>query len=147
MRNVGVGAAVVLALFMAFMGFQKFTGPNPVFSYMAEQSGIALFEPGVRMLTGVAEFAAAALLLSGFVVAPARALGALLSAGVVGGAIVFHLSPWLGINAPVAFNEAGGYEFSPMLFIMALVFFAVSVLVLVLERDRLPLIGRATANA
>ena len=40
---VGTG---LLAAFMAFMGFQKLMGPNPVFSYLAEQSGIALFEPG-----------------------------------------------------------------------------------------------------
>lgn len=143
MRRIGIGAAVVLALFLAFMGVQKFTGPNPVFSFIAEQSGIGLFEPGVRMLTGVAEFAAAALLLAGFVIPAARALGALLSVGIIGGAIVFHLSPWLGVNAPVAFDEAGGYVHSPMLFLMALVFFAVSVFVLMLERANLPILGGA----
>ncbi len=129
----GIG---LLAAFMAFMGAQKFTGPNPVFSYIADQSGIAVFEPGVRMLTGAAEFAAAALLIAGFFILAARALGLLLSLGVLGGAIVFHLSPWLGINAPVAFDEAGDYVRSPMLFIMAVAFFAITLVLGYLERAR-----------
>lgn len=126
----------LLAAFMAFMGVQKFTGPNPVFSHIADQSGIALFEPGVRMLTGAGEFAAAALLIAGFFIAAARGLGLLLSLGVLGGAIVFHLSPWLGINAPVAFDEAGDYVRSPMLFIMAAAFFGLTLVLGYLERAR-----------
>lgn len=126
----------VLAAFMAFMGFQKFAGPNPVFSYIADQSGIAVFEPGVRMLTGVAEFAVAGLLVAGFFIAAARGLGLLLSAGVLGGAILFHLSPWLGVNAPVAFDEAGEYVRSPMLFMMAVAFFLITLVLGYLERAR-----------
>jgi hypothetical protein len=129
--SVGTG---LVAAFMAFMGVQKFTGPNPVFSYIAEQSGIALFEPGVRMLTGLGEFGAAALLVAGFFIAIARTAGLLLSLAVLGGAIVFHLSPWLGINAPVAFDEAGGYVRSPMLFIMAVAFFLISGVLAYLDR-------------
>ncbi len=142
MKYLQMGASIVLALFMIFMGVQKFGGPNPVFSYIAAQSGIELFEPMVRMATGIAELGAAALILAGLFLGIARGLGALLSMGVIGGAIVFHLSPWLGINAPVAFAEGGGYEFSPMLFIMAVVFFAVSAVLSFAQRaDILALAG------
>ncbi len=130
---IAIGTAVVAA-FMIFMGFQKFTGPNPVFSYIAEQSGIDLFEPGVRLLTGVAELGAGALLLAGFAFAMARTGGLLLSMAVLAGALVFHLSPWLGINAPVAFDEAGGYVKSPVLFIVAMSFFVISAGLAYLDR-------------
>jgi hypothetical protein len=58
----------------------------------------------------------------------------LLSLAVLGGAIVFHLSPWLGINAPVAFDGAGEYVRSPMLFIMAVAFFLISGVLAYLDR-------------
>ena len=136
MRFLFLGGAGLLAAFMAFMGFQKFTGPNPVFSYIADQSGLALFEPGVRMLTGVAEFGAAALLIAGFFIPIARTFGLLVSFAVLGGAVLFHLSPWLGVNAPVAFDEAGEYVKSPMLFAMAVVFLVVTLVLGYLERVR-----------
>ncbi|MEO1040471.1 MAG: DoxX family protein [Pseudomonadota bacterium] len=130
-------SAAILAAFMVFIGVQKFGGDNTVFSYIAAQSGLSIFEPGVRLLTGLAELLAAALLVGGFFIARLRGLGGLLSLGVIGGAIVFHLSPWLGINAPVAFDEAGGYVFSPILFIMAVVFFSLSLIHVWLERTSL----------
>ena len=85
MNIVRMGAGVLLAAFLVFMGIQKFGGPNPVFSYMAAQSGIELFEPAIRMFTGVAELGAAALILVGLFMGVARGVGALLSAGVIGG--------------------------------------------------------------
>ncbi len=137
MKFVRWGAGLLLAAFLVFMGIQKFGDANPVFQFIAEQSGIGLFEPVIRMLTGVAEIAAAALIVAGLAFGLFRGLGALLSAGVIGGAIVFHLSPWLGINAPVAFDEAGNYVTSPMLFIMAVVFFVISVVLVMLDKQHL----------
>lgn len=137
MKYFRLVAGALLAVFMTFMGSQKFGESNPVFSYIAAQSGIELFEPLVRMVTGVAELAAAVLILLGLFLGIARGLGALLSLAVIGGAILFHLSPWLGINAPVAFAENGGYVFSPMLFIMAVVFFALSAGLTYADRDAL----------
>lgn len=137
MKFVRWGAGLLLAAFLVFMGIQKFGDANPVFQFIAEQSGIGLFEPVIRMLTGVAEIAAAALVVAGLAFGMFRGLGALLSAGVIGGAIVFHLSPWLGINAPVAFDEAGNYVTSPMLFIMAVVFFVISVVLVMLDKQYL----------
>lgn len=137
MKFVRWGAGLLLAAFLVFMGVQKFGDANPVFQFIAEQSGIGLFEPVIRMLTGVTELAAAALIIAGLAFGLFRGLGALLSAGVIGGAIVFHLSPWLGINAPVAFDEAGNYVTSPMLFVMAVVFFAISAMLVFLDKEYL----------
>lgn len=127
--------ALILAAFLIFMGIQKFGETNAVFQYLAEQSGIGLFEPVVRTLTGIAELGAAALL----VWPRTRAFGALAAVGVIGGAIVFHLTPWLGINAPVAFDESGAYVRSPMLFIMAVASFLFALGVLAHNRAGLSL--------
>jgi len=143
MNYLPAGLAVLLALFLVFMGMQKFGAANPVFAYLAASSGIELFEPVIRLIVGVSEIAAAALILLGTFTGRLRGVGALLSAGVTGGALAFHLSPWLGINAPVAFAPGGGYEFSPMLFLMAVPFFALSLLLVWLDRDALrKLVGR-----
>lgn len=90
--------AVLLAAFFAYMGSFKFifSEPNLVFSTIAQNSGIGLFEPVVRVATGVAEFLVALLLL----IPRTRLMGALLALAVLIGAIGFHLSPWLGIVVP-----------------------------------------------
>ncbi len=124
------GLAIILAGFFIMMGAQKFGAHNPVFQYMAEQSGIGLFEPGVRMITGLGEVTAALMILW----PRTRILGALLALALLAGALTFHLSPWLGINAPVAFAEDGSYVKSPMLFIMAVSFFFASLGMLFVER-------------
>jgi len=96
--KVILGLSLVLAAGFIVFGVQKFGATNPVFSIIAERSGIDLFEPLVRRLTGVAELATAILLLIPNM--KSRLLGSVLALGVLGGAIVFHLSPWLGINVP-----------------------------------------------
>ncbi|PHS22860.1 MAG: hypothetical protein COA85_10630 [Robiginitomaculum sp.] len=134
--------AIILAVFFIFMGTQKLIAPSPVFQYMAVHSGISLFEPGVRMATGLAEISAAILII----LPRMRVYGALLALAVLGGALTFHLSPWLGINAPVAFSAAcqaaqhcdyasdSSYVKSPMLFAMALSFFFASLGLLFVEK-------------
>jgi len=135
MSLVRIALTVLPAAGFAFFGVQKFIGgENAVFSYLAAQSGIGLFEPLVRYLTGVAELAAAALMLAGLFAVTLRGLGGLLGLAVVGGAIVLHLTPWLGVNAPVAFNEAGEYVRSPFLFYTALGLAAVTAAHVALER-------------
>jgi hypothetical protein len=47
--------ALLLSIFFIFMGVQKLGSENVIFSIIALKSGIALFEPSVRMLVGVAE--------------------------------------------------------------------------------------------
>ncbi len=94
-KSVLILSLVVAAGFL-FFGMQKFGATNPIFSVIAERSGISLFEPIIRMLTGVAEIGTAILIL----IPRTRLLGALAGLGVLSGAIGFHLSPWLGINVP-----------------------------------------------
>lgn len=91
---------LVLSLFLAagfiFFGVQKFGAENIVFETIAQRSGISIFEPYVRLFTGISELAVAALLL----IPRTRLLGSLAAVGILLGAIGFHLSPWLGINVP-----------------------------------------------
>ena len=96
MKNVVLILALVVAAGFIFFGVQKFGAENIVFETIAERSGISLFEPLIRMLTGVAEVGTAILIL----IPRTRLLGALAGLGVLAGAIGFHLSPWLGINVP-----------------------------------------------
>lgn len=120
--------AYLLAAFLVFMGVQKFGAENVIFATIAERSGIALFEPAIRMATGAGEILAAVLLI----LPSLRFFGALGALAIIAGAIGFHLSPWLGISVAMAPGAAP----SPMLFIMAVVFFAVSALVLIQTRSR-----------
>jgi len=142
MKFIKPGFGLLLAAFLIFMGLQKFGAANAVFDHIANASGMAFFEPQVRMLTGVLEILAAGLLLAGVFLKRFEGFGAALSLAVIAGAIVFHLTPWLGINAPVAFAADGGYERSPMLFGMAMVFGAISAALVWMDRDKLPIIGR-----
>lgn len=90
--------SVILALGFAFFGVQKFGADNIVFETLASRSGIDLFEPLMRKFTGAAELVTAVLLL--IPTARIKALAVLMAFGILSGAIVFHLSPWLGINVP-----------------------------------------------
>lgn len=125
---IRLGAVYLLAAFFVFMGLQKFGAYNPVFGLIAERSGLSFFEPGVRVLVGVGEIAAAALLTF----AATRGIGALLGLALVGGAVVFHLSPWLGVNVPVPVEAPIG----PGLFIAAVVFTGINLAVVYFERAR-----------
>lgn len=122
-----------LAAFLILMGVQKFGAENIIFATIAERSGIALFEPQIRMLTGVLEILAAVLLF----IPKVRSLGAILSCGLIGGALTFHLSPWLGIMV----SMAPGAPPTPVLFSMAVGSFLVSCLVLYQNRKSIPIIG------
>ena len=81
-----------------FFGAQKFGATNPVFGIIADRSGISLFEPTIRYLTGVGEIVAGLLLLIPKILS--RKAGTLIGLAILIGAIGFHLSPWLGINVP-----------------------------------------------
>jgi hypothetical protein len=138
---------LTLALLLLFEVYQAFfwLDPSPVFGLIAARSGISLFEPGLRYVTGVLELAAAILLI----IPRSRSWGARLAAVVVLGAIGFHLSPWLGIQIPdpeiVSRALALGHSAEAIdanhlptdqgaMFILALTILALSVLSLVTER-------------
>lgn len=102
----------------------KFTGaPESVYIF-----GTLGVEPWGRITTGVFELIAAALLLW----PRTAAWGALLAAGLVAGAIMSHLA-FLGIEV----QGDGG-----LLFGLAVIVLAASLLVLWLHRGQLPVIGR-----
>ena len=133
MRGVRVMASWVLALFLAVMFlliadqtlFPPSAAKNVVFPLLAEKSGIALWEPTGRFVTGVLDVLTALLLLVWWT----RRLGAFLALLIAGGAAALHLSPWLGTAIPVEFGSAqtdGG-----QLFNLALALLAASVLLVV----------------
>ena len=117
-------AGYVLGLFMVAMGAMKFFGDVPIFmlleNNLASKYGIELsfINPGFKYVTGALELIAGGLLLFG-----QRLKGGLLSIAVIGGAIFSHITV-LGIATPVSAEV--GAEKSPMLFIMATIFFLVS---------------------
>jgi hypothetical protein len=104
--------------------FFKFTGAEESV-YIFSTLGI---EPWGRIASGLAELLAVMLLL----VPRTVTLGALLSLGVISGAIVSHLSK-LGI---VVKNDGG------LLFALALTVFACSLAILVLRRQQIPIVSR-----
>ncbi len=128
MRGVRSLLSWLLALFLMavllYLADAKLLGDpaqtNAVFDTIARESGIALFEPTGRYVVGLLEVFAAVLLLLPFT----RRFGAFVSFCIAGGAVMFHLSPWLGAEAPVAAGAAetdGG-----MLFYLALTITAAS---------------------
>ena len=120
--------ALLLAAVLAMMGAQKFGAENVIFATIAEKSGIALFEPQIRMLVGAGELASAALLI----LPQTRTLGALGAIAIIGGAIGFHLSPWLEVDVAMA----PGVAASPALFMMAVGSFVLALAALFLARPK-----------
>jgi hypothetical protein len=116
----GVAAVILLQTL-----FFKFTGAKESV-YIFSTLGM---EPWGRIGSGVAELIASVLLLTPRTVV----YGALLSLGVISGAIFFHLTK-LGI-ALRAVDDSGE------LFALALAVFACSAAVLVLHRNELPVLA------
>lgn len=117
-------AGYILGLFMVAMGAMKFFGNVPIFmlleNNLASKYGAELgfIDPGFKYVTGALELIAGGLLLFG-----QRLNGGLLSIFIIGGALLSHIFV-LGISTPMS-AEAGA-EKSPMLFIMAVMFFMIS---------------------
>ncbi len=125
--------ATGLGLFMAAMGAMKFAGDVPIFAIIERnleaQYGISapFIDPWFKFATGVLEVAAAGLLLVGL-----HRLGGLLSASIIGGAVLAHLTV-LGVETPT--SGAPGADTSPALFIVACVSFLVAVFVSIRARN------------
>jgi len=125
------GTAAVL-LFQTL--FFKFTGAKEsvyIFTTVAKWTGLDFMEPWGRIGTGFAELIACILLML-----PRTVIyGAVLSLGLIGGAIFFHLTA-LGIALP-AVDDHGE------LFTLAMVVFGCSLATLILHRDDLPTLSQA----
>jgi uncharacterized membrane protein YphA (DoxX/SURF4 family) len=115
----------VVAVILLQTLFFKFTGA-PESVYIFSKLGA---EPWGRIVSGLFELVAAALLLF----PRAVAVGALMSLGVISGAIFSHLTV-LG----VALTEVGDHG---ELFALALVVFVGSAVVLFIRRRELPFVG------
>lgn len=116
-------AQIVVAVILLQTLYFKFTAaPEPVWIF--QQLGV---EPWGRIATGIFELIAGVAIL----IPATAALGALLSAGLMVGAILSHLTV-LGIEV----QGDGG-----TLFVMALVVFAASLVVLWIRRRELPVVG------
>jgi NADH dehydrogenase len=109
--------------------FFKFTGAAES-RYIFGKLGL---EPWGRISSGVVELVAVILLL----VPGTVTLGAVLTMGVIGGAIVSHLTK-LGILVPNADGSSDG----GLLFVLAVTAFVGAAVVLVLRKEQIPLIGR-----
>jgi putative oxidoreductase len=119
-------AAIILLQTLFF----KFTGAEESI-YIFSTLGM---EPQGRIGSGVAELVASILILLPHTVV----YGAILSLGVMGGAIFFHLTR-LGITLPLVDDHGE-------LFALALVVFGCSLAVLIMHRQELPYFGRALAT-
>lgn len=109
------------------------------FKFTAAKESIYIFstlgiEPWGRIGTGVVELIASILLLLPQTVV----FGALLSLGVISGAIFFHLTK-LGITLPLVDDHGE-------LFALAVVVFVCSLAVLILHRHELPIVGGALSS-
>jgi len=122
------------AAFLVMGALPKFTG---------DPMSVALFEklgfPAGMYVVGTFEALAAVLLL-----APrTHALGGVLGVGLMLGAIASHLGP-LGIRTELTLN--GETSANPALFFMAILFLALSVVVVTVRRDELPVVGGRFAS-
>ena len=113
-------------------GMVKFFDPpgeNIVFQTIAAKSGISLYEPAGRVVVGLLELVAAL-----FLILPmTRRFGAFMSAGVLGGAVAMHLSPWLGREVPVSLDPQNTATDGGMLFMLAIVMLVSSLLLMVVH--------------
>ena len=121
----GIAAVILLQTL-----FFKFTGAKESI-YIFTTLGI---EPWGRIGSGVAELIASVLLLFPQTVV----FGAVLSLGVISGAIFFHLTK-LGIALPLVDDHGE-------LFALAVIVFVCSAAVLIMHRDELPLVGRQASS-
>ena len=97
-RVLSWALGLTLAVLLLIVVFTQLSGPtpNPVFGLIAARSHIGLFEPYGRYLVVLLEVVA----IAGVVYPRTRSKGALLGLIVALGAIVLHLSPWLGVQLP-----------------------------------------------
>lgn len=144
--------AVAVGGFLLAFGIMKFAGAAFIFPYIEYKAGAAglplaeLAWPFGNYAVGALEIAAGVLVI----LPGTRRLGALLAVIPLLGAVIVHLSPYLGTVTPVDFaaakpNEAlaagGGFDrsdfsaqTSPMLFMLASIMFVVALVNLFLQR-------------
>jgi len=94
--------ALVLGGFLIFFGIMKFTGGAHIFPYIEFKASVLgfpmanLFFPVVNYATGLLEIVAGVLVILPFT----RGIGSKIAVLPFLGAVVFHLSPLLGVTTP-----------------------------------------------
>ncbi|MEW6210366.1 MAG: DoxX family protein [Acidobacteriota bacterium] len=121
---------IVVAVILFQTLFFKFTGAEES-KYIFERLGL---EPWGRIGSGAVELIAVVLLL----IPSTVTIGAIISMGVISGAIMSHLTK-LGV---VVINSDGTSD-GGLLFALALVVFVGSLAILVIRRAEIPVIGSA----
>ena len=99
-RRLSWASGLVLAALLVAVSLLELLGPtpSPVFGLIASRSGVALIEPFGRYFTAALQLVAVAL-----IVPPrTRLIGAGLAVLIAGGALLTHLTPWLGVYLPDA---------------------------------------------
>jgi len=150
MRAIRLLASWILALFLIFMFLQATVHPLPnptegavklfdrpgenvVFATMAMKTGAAWLEPGGRVIVAMLELFVVALLLF----PPLRKLGALLSAVILIGASMAHLSPdILGREVPISLDPENTATDGGALFALAIAMLTASLLLYVVHPSR-----------
>lgn len=131
-------AIVVAFVFGQSLPF-KFTDAlitQHIFDTVSAFLGIGEFSDAMRLGTASMELVATVLVL----IPATRVYGALLATGLISGAIFFHLASPLGIV--VEYVEANGELVQvPDLFVLAVLTFISAITLLVVNRDKLPIIG------
>lgn len=122
----GLRALVAAILFQTL--FFKFTGAAESV-YIFSKLGL---EPWGRIASGIVELVAVILLL----IPGAAAIGSIISLGVIGGAIMSHLTR-LGI---VVINSDGSSD-GGFLFTLAVIVFVASGVILIMHRREVPIVG------
>ncbi|MEL6323120.1 MAG: hypothetical protein AAFQ84_02695 [Pseudomonadota bacterium] len=149
------GLSIAVGAFLIVFGITKFTGGAHIFPLIEMKATAAgfpladLFFPFVNYVTGILELAAGALVL---LPATRRSIGAPLAVVPFLGAVLFHISPLLGVITPngyaegadgleAALSAGSGFEPShftadtgPVLFILAVVFLGLSIANVVVQR-------------
>ncbi|NVJ99863.1 MAG: DoxX family protein [Alphaproteobacteria bacterium] len=112
-----------------------------IFDVVGQFLGLEFFRTTGGYIIGAAELVACILLL----IPAMRALGALLTVGIMAGAITFHLFSPLGVT--VQWMENGEMQEDGTLFYMAIIAFLCGVwLVLRKKDDLLQMIGKGSAS-
>ena len=150
MRGLRVLASWILALFLIFMFLQATVHPLPnpsigevklfdrpgeniVFATMAAQTGFAWLEPGGRVVIALFELIAVFFL----VFPPLRKAGAMLSAVILIGAVMAHLSPdILGRDVPTTLDPSNAATDGGALFALAIAMLTASMLLYVVHPSR-----------
>lgn len=99
-RVLSWGVALTLSALLLALALEAFVGasPNAVFGLIAMKTGVSAFEPNGRYAAGALQGIAAVLLL----LPRLRAMGAALGLGLSLAAVALHLTPWLGVELPLA---------------------------------------------